>query len=667
MSSFFYGVLVDLPFILYVRWVIKSLRAWEFDEMEGKSTTTEKRNSYRLTNLISNIVIWIIIFSFDSCGQNSRPIEIPEVFQDFITNTSEPVEYNEIIPAYGTEKEKIPLVITRKEALEDIRIMEYLFSTSYSGFDYWKYKGIDFSSYFADLRNFVSREDTIHVETFEYELAKILKDITDGHIAIDGLHYNMAYKHKSIYYCDVLVEKTNQGLYKVIDTKLSMVNIGDLFTQENRENFLFKTLSPQGKSHYLLGIFSFDPVYSHFLSFNHKTITVPFHKTRLLYAEYNNQQPLSLERENDIPVIQVSSFTNNNYAYMREFMRMGTTLKNERRIIVDLFYNMGGSSVFPRDFIKNLNNNSIWEISWAYLTSPAIIQYFAKYDLTSQAARSPIFRNTIIMNSKKQEQYRKTPVKNWEFGRHIGKQPYGSYKGTLIILTNRRVLSAGEAMLGYSKSVQNRIVIGENTGGVGQFSDVQMYRLPYSKIKIKLARQLFLIPDFEECIGFLPDFWLDSKTPQKEVIHWLDDPENYQFKFKDSYEKMLEENNLTPVLPVDVNIIAPSRNVPQAIRAFSGKWFGITEGVLDQIIVVESINDKMEVRAIYSWSVAYPWGINQPGWERYKGKFQNQKLLLRNENNTINITCSLNSDGTLHAIYNRPGVLAHITMTRCDD
>lgn len=620
------------------------------------------------SNLTSIIVICIIILLFNSCNKIKNSIEIPEDFESYITTVSDTIDYREIIPFHGKEKEKIPLFITKNEAVEDIRMVEYLLSTSYSGFDYWKYKEVDFNSYFANLRDFVSRNDTIYVERFEYELSKILKDINDGHIAVDGLSYNWAYKHKSIYYCDVLVEKTNNGLFKVIETKLDIVKIGDLLTQKDGEKFLFKTLSPKDRSHYLVGILSFDPILSHQLSFNNKTITAPFHKTRLLYAKFNDAQPLSVERVNDIPIIRVSSFTNNNYPHMKKFMRMGTSFKNEKRIILNLWHNIGGSSVFPRDFINNLNGNSIWELSWAYLTSPAIIQYYAKYDLKSQPISSPVLKNTFIMNSKKHKQYLKTPMKNWEFGRHIREKPYGSYNGTLIILTNRRVLSAGESMLGYSKSVKNRIVIGENSGGVAQFSDVQIYYLPNSKIKIKLPRQILLIPNFEECVGFLPDFWLDSRNPTKEIINWLDDPENYQFKYKCSYDEMLIKNNFAPILPADVKIITPSLNIPKTIRAFSGKWFGSTYGVLDQFLVVENINEKIEVSAIYSWGVAYQWDINQPGWERYNGKIQNQKLILSNEKNNVKITYSFNPDGTLHSTYQRPGIVfAHTTLTRFDD
>ena len=68
---------------------------------------------------------------------------------------------------------------------------------------------------------------------------------------------------------------------------------------------------------------------------------------------------------------------------MKKFMESGNELRNESTIIVNLFYNGGGSSVFPQTFIQNLNGMSQWEIHWAMLTSPVVTEYFAKYDLSS--------------------------------------------------------------------------------------------------------------------------------------------------------------------------------------------------------------------------------------------------------------------------------------------
>lgn len=586
------------------------------------------------------------------------------MFKSYIAKISDTVAYKEIIPFHGREKTEIPIHISKKEAIEDIQMIEYLLKTSYSGLEYWEHKGVDFKLYFSHLRDFISGKDTVNTNEFEGKLSEILKQINDGHIAIIGAKYNWAYKHKSIYFCDILVEKANNGLFKVIDSRFNMVRIGDLFTQKAGEEHLFRTLSPSNKDHYLIGVLSYDFTASKQLSFNNETILVPFHKSRLMYSKFDDPEPFYIEKETKFPIIRASSFADEQYVYMRRFMELGNELRNEKRIILNLFYNGGGSSVFPQTFIKNLNSRSEWDINWAILASPAIAQYFAKYDPRSLTDISPSFRHTVLANRKKDEQYRKTPVRSWEFGETHSKEPYGSYNGTLIILANRRVLSAAEAMIGYSKSVKNRIVIGENTAGVAQFSDVQQYLLPNSKLIVKLPRQILLIPDFEECIGFLPDYWLDSMEPTKEVLRWLADPDNYQFEYSESYDEMMEKSNLIPVLPDDIKVIAPDSNLPRTLQAFSGKWFGVADGVLDNVLVVEKINDSLEVDAVYSWGVAYQWNINQPGWQRYRGRFENQKLVLTSEDSKTRITYEHISDNTLVGTYKRPGVLTRTTLSR---
>ena len=126
------------------------------------------------------------------------------------------------------------------------------------------------------------------------------------------------------------------------------------------------------------------------------------------------------------------------------------------------------------------------------------------------------------------------PVKNWEFDATHSQNRSGRYKGRLILLTNRRVLSAGEGIVGVSRSVKNSIIIGENTGGSAQFSSTCGFYLPHSKFIANLPRQFIIIPNLEECVGYLPDYWLDTHEPVREVLKWLDDPENYQFKYSSS-------------------------------------------------------------------------------------------------------------------------------------
>jgi hypothetical protein len=606
-----------------------------------------------------------LIFSFCSCNGSSQ--KVPREFRSFMPRSSHPVEYRETIPFYEDEKLVRPAFLSRMEAMEDIDMFEYLFNTSYSGLEYWEHRGVDFESCFAGLRSSLQKRDTISSYEFERELSTILKRIYDGHIALIGSGYNHAYRHKTIYYCDILVEKTSDGSFKVIDSRFEGVKTGDLFTQKDGERYLFRTLSPPGTYHYLIGAFSFDVVTGERLSFNNKSIQVPFHKSRLLYARFSDTEPFHVERESNIPIIRAAGFEDRHYPKMKEFMESGNEFKNEYTLIVNLFNNGGGSSAFPETFIRNLNGISEWKTDWAVLTSPAITQYYFHYDVGSIPDMSPEPKYTIASNSRKYEQYRKSPVKSWEFGSSPGDNASGHYGGTLFVLANRRVLSAGEAMVGYSRSVKNRILIGENTGGVVQFSDAQQYLLPNSRFIVKLPRRLLLVPGFEECVGFVPDYWLDSMEPMQEVLRWLNDPEHYRFAYSCGYDEMVRKNGLAPALPPDMHIAPPSSKVPKTLRAFSGKWFGVSDGILDHVLVVERIHDNLDVDAVYSWGVAYQWDIDRPGWERFRGKFQNGSLILTDENRGIRISYTLNSSGALDAIYERPGVYSRATLTRADD
>jgi hypothetical protein len=332
-----------------------------------------------------------------------------------------------------------------------------------------------------------------------------------------------------------------------------------------------------------------------------------------------------------------------------------------------LFYNGGGSSVFPQTFMQNLNGENQWETDWAELKSPPIIQYYAQYDLSAMADISPNYRYLIRSHKILQDDYQRTPRKTWTFDSTRIQKGSGSYNGKLILLTNRRVLSAGEGMVGVSRSAKNSIIIGENTGGSAQFSSTCAYYLPNSKLIANLPRQLILIPDLEECVGYLPDYWLDTIEPLKEVLNWLADPDNYQFKYSDKYSEILNTLNLSPALPEDMAIAPPGSNLPVLLRNFSGKWYGVADGVLDHMLVVEKIHDNLEVEAIYSWGVAYQWGIQQPGWQRYRGKIIKNTIVLEDKPRQITITYMLNPDGTLEQTYKRPGVYSRSTMTKIHD
>ena len=129
-------------------------------------------------------------------------------------------------------------------------------------------------------------------------------------------------------------------------------------------------------------------------------IRVPFHGSRLKYANFKDPEPFYIEWKNCIPIVRVTSFADRLYPQMKKFMSCANELRNENTIIVNLFYNGGGSSVFPQGFIQNLNGPIQWETHWATLSSPAITEFYAKYDLNSMPEISPNFKNLILSQKK---------------------------------------------------------------------------------------------------------------------------------------------------------------------------------------------------------------------------------------------------------------------------
>ena len=67
-------------------------------------------------------------------------------------------------------------------------------------------------------------------------------------------------------------------------------------------------------------------------------------------------------------------------------------------------------------------------------------------------------------------------------------------------------------------------------------------------------------------------------------------------------------------LPENIEIVAPASDLPKEIAAFSGKWEGVWENVLDAILIVEEI-DSEQAKVIYAWGDAARWNITK-GYSR---------------------------------------------------
>jgi hypothetical protein len=104
-------------------------------------------------------------------------------------------------------------------------------------------------------------------------------------------------------------------------------------------------------------------------------------------------------------------------------------------------------------------------------------------------------------------------------------------------------------------------------------------------------------------------------------------------------------------LPQDIKIVPPKPIVPQKSAAFSGMWVGSWDGMRDEVLVVEEIDQFLNqflVTVVTAGGAAPQWNL-KPGWSRKAASFQDEALKVDSERGTA--TYRMNTDGTINALW----------------
>ncbi len=115
-------------------------------------------------------------------------------------------------------------------------------------------------------------------------------------------------------------------------------------------------------------------------------------------------------------------------------------------------------------------------------------------------------------------------------------------------------------------------------------------------------------------------------------------------------------------LPSDVRVVTPPPTIPKELAAFSGRWSGVWDAILDHILVVEEINPP-HADVIYAWGTSALWFIDRPGWSRVKGEFVESALKLSLPR-PATVIYRMRADGKLDATYEWEGGISQAKMTR---
>lgn len=376
--------------------------------------------------------------------------EIPKIFKDYIKNISEDIVEE------GLDYNNIKFNITQKQAIEDLRFFQYILNNGYSGREYWENKGFDFENAYNSIKDYINNHELINKSDMFNLYHQALEGIHDGHLSLMtyGKRVNMGKKYK-VYFSDILLEKKKHE-YEVLYSGFPKVKKGDLFSSNQLKNKLFRTLSPKGCEHYLLGCRSWNVISKINIDNKDSKISIPLHPCRASDFKKVYKSIFQKDIIDKYNIVTSSRFWNWDEDVANDFYKCGLSLRDEDIVIWDLRGNGGGDSRYPKQFIKGLNDYSYWKVDCAVLDSPIINQ--------------------------SEESLGKRQWKFWLSNeRDMSK---GVFDGTLYVLSNDDIASSGEAALEIIKSVKSCIVVGQNSSGIGVFGDVNTYQLPFSDIRL---------------------------------------------------------------------------------------------------------------------------------------------------------------------------------------
>ena len=513
------------------------------------SLNTEIQPAENITfSIFSSIsgTLWIddLSFTYDDDCEAIPEDTVRGPLADYIGDLYSPATFMEIPPPSEGD---CPDSISAAELSEDVELLKYLIEYGYSGYSYWSENGIDFDSAFDSLEAMARSGNSIAVQDFERLLADALSGIQDGHFMVKGHEAHRFIDRYNPYFANVIVELSQWGAedsisvgrYVVIQSRCDQVEPGMIYS--GPESHLFRILSHQDSQQYQLGVFSNEEITEASFPFSTDpgsdagssdvdTIKLHLHECKLTERTDDSREDIYYRAQADgIELIRVRSFSARHFDYSSDFVSAGDSLSTMDGFIVDITGNNGGNSNYPREFVRSLNGVAQWRASVAQLCSPATVGAVASIPITEDSPEN--LQEYVSSAQNTLELLRCHPVRNWfTYNDSLPPRQMGSYTGRAVFLYDRETASSGEAFLDYSLSIPGAVHIGENSAGIGTFGDILFYWLPNSRIRITLPCKLFLAPGFEEGVGYLPDYWLDSPEPIHEITEWMNNPESYQFE-----------------------------------------------------------------------------------------------------------------------------------------
>lgn len=411
-----------------------------------------------------------------------------------------------------------PTAITRKEALYDVELYFKALKSSYAPYNYY---GSDklFLQAKESVLSFIGDNDVINVA----ELTKTLKDnlafIPDRHFYIGNNGFDL--ENTSRYYTNSTlgIFKNRIGYY--VEYGGVFYYIKSINKDENIENYLYLSINTEGKLLYNLGVLA---KYSGQASRN---LNVVFYRGESEYTKdielklsntFSDESilPLDYTTIDDVPIISSREVPYNIGLEGIDFINTASKVKDSPVSILDLRGNNGG------DILTALN----WINEYFGVSSQGKGLFLLLYGRSKDAPSYYDFNafhkdlKTLQLEKIHTYYYEHIPKSKKELNKNLN---------TIFVLTDKKTSSAAEFFVEHLKDFENIVVVGTNTHGTLESSNVELGYLPNSHIEFSYGNWLRLYDEkfFKEGEGIKPDIWVNGEDALELTLKLI---ENYNLK-----------------------------------------------------------------------------------------------------------------------------------------
>ncbi len=404
--------------------------------------------------------------------------------------------------------------LSYEEAALDIDYLFRLLKTSYAPYEYFGGDEVFDKAKENILADISIFGNTISVPRLEKAIIDNLDFMIDSHFSlnsISGVDFD-----EYVYYYDATHREfrhDESGYFTLIDNE-------KYYISSENEQYMKLTVGKTGELVYgLIALCKENAVHTLpknielFCKSNYKSLDF---KVRWITDSYNYATTLVWKDTVDgIPLTGVGAMmVDNDYCIreMNDFVNYAKTLRDEEVFILDLRGNGGGLSTISYMWLYNLTNGAELEGEYSMIYYMSMLNYFVtegnddeiidallKFDFFSE---NPELKDELL-SEEDDDEYGEGYILETE-------DSWNDYDGTVFVLCDKAVASAGEMFLLELMDLENVVIFGTNSNGClisgGTNYYVPVY-LPHSGISVYYSTILILTDDSEEfdAKGILPD------------------------------------------------------------------------------------------------------------------------------------------------------------------